>query len=320
MNWLLILMFLSTATLFFMLILQRFFAKDKLIEKRINHYLQQTDKEVLEPKKMKMTIDFRLTKQRIRKHLVKKDKNTQIEVLLSQAGVPLKPEEYVMFKWISILLGAGLLYLFVDTVLILPVGAIIGAIIPKVILQRRSRIRLKKFNDALPEMISTIVGALRAGFSFPQALQSVMEESSSPMKEEIEVVIKEMQYGATMEDALNRLKDRMPSEDLNLMIQAIIIQRQVGGNLATVLEKIAETIRDRIKIQGQIKTLTAQGRMSGLVVGLLPVLLGMILFVVDPGYIGVLFTNTIGIILLVVAAISCIIGFFFIRKITAIEV
>lgn len=320
MKGILVFMFLITSVLFFSLILQRFFKKDKLMEKRISQYLRESDKELLEPKKFKLTLDFRLAKQTIRKKLLKKNKNEKIETLLSQAGIPLKPEEYVMFQWISVALSAGILYLIIDTVLILPVGAAVGVMIPKIVLKRKQRKRLKQFNDNLPEMISTIVGGLRAGFSFPQALKSVMEESSSAMKEEITLLLREMQYGMTVEEALNGLKERMPSEDLNLMVQAIVIQRQVGGNLATVLEKIVETIRDRIKIQGQIKTLTAQGKMSGMVVGLLPIVLGVLLFIIEPEYIGVLFTNSIGIMLLVIAGISCIIGFILIQKVTSIEV
>jgi tight adherence protein B len=324
MKGLLIIMFLFTVTLFFLLILQRFSSKNKLTETRVNRYLgsvTEVEKAAVQvPKKFQRTMQLRFVKQTVKKYLAKKDKTAHIETLLSQAGVPLKPEEYIMFKWISIALGAGILNLIVGNLIVIPLGAYIGSVIPKMILKRRQRVRLKKFNDALPEMISTIVGALRAGFSFPQALKSVAEESSSPMKEEMEWVLKEMQYGVTIEDSLNKLKEQMPSEDLNLMVQAILIQRQVGGNLATVLDQIANTIRERIKIQGQIKTLTAQGRLSGMVVALLPVILGGLLFVIEPDYITVLFTNTIGLILLCVAVVSCVIGFIFIRKITAIEV
>ena len=147
-----------------------------------------------------------------------------------------------------------------------------------------------------------------------------MEESPSPAKEELEIVLQEMQYGATVEESLNRMKERMPSNDLDLMIQAILIQRQVGGNLAVVLEKIVHTIRERIKIQGQIKTLTAQGKLSGMVVALLPVGLSGMLFLVNPSYILTLFTNPIGLGLLAVGGMSMILGFFFIMKITNIEV
>jgi tight adherence protein B len=317
-------MFLFTVTLFFLLVLQRFSPKKELTETRINRYLGSGTEEektnIQEPKKFQRAMQLRFAKQTVKKYLAKKDKTSQIETLLSQAGVPLKPEEYVMFKWISIALGAGILNLFVGNLIVIPLGAYIGSVIPKMILKKRQRARLKKFNDALPEMISTIVGALRAGFSFPQALKSVAEESSSPMKEEMELVLKEMQYGVTIEESLNKLKERMPSEDLNLMVQAILIQRQVGGNLATVLDQIANTIRERIKIHGQIKTLTAQGRMSGMVVALLPVILGGFLLVIEPNYMSVMFSNPIGLLLLGVGAVSCLIGFVFITKITAIEV
>ena len=129
-----------------------------------------------------------------------------------------------------------------------------------------------------------------------------------------------MQYGKGIEDALNDLNERMPSEDLDLMIQAILIQRQVGGNLATVLDKIIETIRDRTKIQRQITTLTAQGKLSGYVIALLPVILGFLLYLIQPDYIGGLFRHPIGLAMVGAGVISGIIGFILIKKITTIEV
>jgi tight adherence protein B len=149
---------------------------------------------------------------------------------------------------------------------------------------------------------------------------TVVEEAQSPVKEEMERVLKEMQYGSTIEEALNELKVRMPSEDLDLMIQAIIIQRTVGGNLATVLDKIVETIRDRTKIQRQITTLTAQGKLSGIIIGLLPLILAILLYMIEPDYIGTLFENVIGWVMIACGSISGIIGFILIRKITTIEV
>ncbi|WP_138419524.1 type II secretion system F family protein [Aquibacillus sediminis] len=323
MQALLVVMILSTSLLWFWILFKRFFAKNNRIEKRMNRYLLgvgNEETEITTPKQPRININLQRTKESVRKRILTKDKTNKVEVLLNRAGIPLKPEEFVLFQWISTALIAGLFNLFTGNLLFLPIGAIIGFILPKVILQKKQKDRLKAFNDQLPEMIAAVVGALRAGFSFPQALKSVSDEAQSPMKEELESVIREMQYGTSMEDALSRLKERMPSDDLDLMIQAIIIQRQVGGNLATVLDKIIETIRDRIKIQGQISTLTAQGRLSGVVIGLLPVILGLILFVIEPDYIGALIGHPIGIILLVVAAISCTIGFFLIRKLTTIEV
>jgi tight adherence protein B len=232
----------------------------------------------------------------------------------------LKPEEYVMFQWISFAFFAGFFYLLKDSIIVLIFGAVFGIMLPKLILKSRKKKRLQQFNVYLPEMITTLVNALRAGFSFLQALKNAAEEAPSPVKEELEITLREMQFGVSVEESLNRLHERMPSDDLDLMIQAILIQRQVGGNLAVVLEKNVHTIRERIKIQGQIKTLTAQGKMSGTVVALLPLGLSGMLSLVNPGYMTPLFTNPIGIALLCIAGVSMLIGFLLITKITTIEV
>ncbi|HZG73841.1 MAG TPA: type II secretion system F family protein, partial [Chondromyces sp.] len=160
----------------------------------------------------------------------------------------------------------------------------------------------------------------RAGFSFPQALQTVAKEFPSPIKEEIETVLREMQYGNSMENSLNQLKERMPSSDLDMMVEAILIQRNVGGNLATVLEQIVETIRDRMRIKRQIQTLTAQGRMSGIVIGVLPIALGLLLYVVSPEYISSLFSHPLGLVLMAAGVVFGFLGLFLILKITSIEV
>lgn len=322
---LLTVMILITSTLVFFSFFQLFVRKEAAYESRVNRYLRdQTDvdsgQEEVKAKKRLPAPDFSLAKKRIRDALKKRNKNESMELMLVQAGIPLKPEEYVLFRWIATLLTAGLFYLFTDVIGLAVFGAITGRLIPGVIVGIRKKKRIKSFNDQLPDMITSVVSALRAGFSFAQAMKTVQEEAGSPMKEEIAVVVNEMQYGMTVEEALNRFKDRVPSEDLNLMIQAIIIQRQIGGNLATVLDKISETIRDRIHVQGQIRTLTAQGRMSGGVVGILPVGLGMMLFLIEPDYMMVMFTHPVGMIMMVIAAISSVIGFILIRKVTAIEV
>ncbi len=314
------LLLLLTCTLFFLALLIKFFYQKQRMEERFEHFIfNKTDKPKVE-KEMRRIVDLTTAKERVRKRLKAKDKNLSIEMMLQRAGIPLKPEEYVMFQWISVIFFALFFYLLKDVIFMLAFGGIVGFLLPKSIVRSKQKKRLQQFNNYLPEMISTIVNALRAGFSFFQALRNVMEESPSPVKEELELVLQEMQYGATVEESLNRMKERMPSNDLDLMIQAILIQRQVGGNLAIVLEKIVHTIRERIKIQGQIKTLTAQGKLSGMVVALLPVGLAGLLFLVNPSYMLVLFTNPIGLVLLAIGGFSMIIGFFFIMKITNIEV
>jgi tight adherence protein B len=217
-------------------------------------------------------------------------------------------------------ISGGILYLLTGLRYFFIIGTLPGYLFPKWYLRKKEKERIDRFNEGLTDMITTIIGSLRAGFSFPQALKTVVEEAGQPIKDEMESVLKEMQYGSSIEDSLNNLKERMPSEDLDLMIQAIVIQRQVGGNLATVLEKIVETIRDRTKIHRQIRTLTAQGRLSGIVVGLLPVILGLLIYFIQPDYIATLFHHPIGIILIAAGVVSGTIGFLLIKKITTIEV
>ncbi len=286
----------------------------------MKRYLDQQDKKGFDRKKFNLALQIQLTTKNIKDNVLTKEKNSKLEISLSRAGIPLKPEEFVLLQWMAIVMGAGLLFIITGKLLFIFVGAFLGFFLPRWYIKKKQKDRVQKFNDGLPDMLSTVVGALRAGFSFPQSLKTVVDESQSPIKEEMETVLREMQYGSSMEEALLGLHERMPSEDLDLMIQAILIQRQVGGNLATVLEKIVDTIRERTKIQRQIKTLTAQGRLSGIVIGLLPIILALVLYAIEPEYIGTLFIHPIGIALLIAGGISGGIGFFLIRKLTTIEV
>lgn len=287
----------------------------------MKHYLSIEEEKVSQEKVAGKPISIiQVIKERIQKKVLTKEKNNRLELKIAQAGLPLKPEEYILFQWILTAFIGGLFYLIMANWIFFPVGSVIGFLLPKWYLRKKQRERITKFNEGLADMITTIVGSLRAGFSFPQALKSVAEEAASPIKEEIDYVIKEMQFGKGIEDALIDLHERMPSEDLDLMIQAILIQRQVGGNLATVLDKIIETIRDRTKIQRQITTLTAQGRLSGYVIAFLPVILGFLLYLIEPDYIGGLFRNPIGLGMVAAGVFSGVIGFILIKKITTIEV
>lgn len=315
----LVLMVSVSSFLFFYAILQVTLLSNKRLDKRMNYYLSTGDHSKLDKRKFNLLLQMQLYKQRVRSKVSKK-KNRKLGHMLRRAGVPLKTEEFILFRWIATLLAASFLYLLFGKILMVFIGAAFGYFYPYMWIKKKEKKRIQKFNDGLADMISTVVGSLRAGFSFPQALKTVVEESDDPISTEIGNVLKEMQYGSSLEDALNELHERMPSEDLELMIQAILIQRQVGGNLATVLDKIVQTIRDRTKIQRQIVTLTAQGKLSGIVIGLLPVILAVLLYLIEPDYIGTLFTNVIGMAMLGAGIISGVIGFILIRKVTTIEV
>jgi tight adherence protein B len=310
---------LFSSFFFFFSLFQMLFFSNKRMEKRIKHYLSTSGQKTFDRKSFNFFVQFQVYKQKLRRQMNTK-KNNKLDTMLQQAGVPLKPEEFVMFQWMSIVISGGVLYFISGNIVSLSLGCGVGFFLPKLWISKKKRSRILRFNDALPDIISTIVGSLRAGFSFPQALKTVAEEADSPVKEEIEMVIREMQYGSSLDDALEQLKERMPSEDLDLMIQAILIQKQVGGNLATILDTIVQTIRDRNKIQRQILTLTAQGRLSGIIIGLLPVVLGILLYLIEPDYIGRLFTDPLGIAMLIAGTTLGIIGLVSIRKLTTIEV
>ena len=184
-----LLFFLITSFLLFSYLLKMMFVSDRRLEKRMKRYLSLPDQKI-NRKQFNLFLHLQLTKQGIRKNVLSKDKNNKLETLIARAGLPLKPEEFVLFHWISIALAGGLLLLITGNWFFLPLGCFLGFFFPKWYLKKRQRDRMTKFNESLPDLISTLVGSLRAGFSFPQALKTVTEEADSPMKEEMEFVLK----------------------------------------------------------------------------------------------------------------------------------
>jgi len=308
-------------------ILYYFFVLDKKFEKRVNYYLDIDKKyKNLRDKKIKSNKDSNLLKrcnELIRKRLrgqLGNEKKRKLNQMIMSAGVTLKPEEYIMLRVFLAVVVGSVLYFISTSIPLLLVGAIVGYIYPNIWLKSKVKKRIQKFNSALPDMINTLIGALRSGYSLTQAMKTVSEDCEAPVNEEILILLKELSYGITMEEALNNLNTRMPSVELEIMIQATLIQRQAGGNLSNILEIIVKTIRERNKLNRQIMTLTAQGRLSGKVLGALPIVLGFILYLFDPKYMTDFLGNIIGQIAISIGVISAIIGFIIINRITKIEV
>jgi len=221
-------------------------------------------------------------------------------------------------------LGAGHL---LDNGIALLVATILGWWVPRFWVNRRKSKRLQAFNDHLADTITLIANALRAGASFLQAIELVVRETQPPMSTEFNRVIREVNLGLPFEQALNNMVRRVRSDDLELMTTAITIQHQVGGNLAEILDSIAFTIRERVRILGEIRVLTAQQRLSGYVVGFLPIALAGFLFVAAPGFMNPMFTRPPeliglpgGVIILILGGVMMFIGFMLIRRIVDIEV
>ena len=252
---------------------------------------------------------------------------------LARADLRLKPSEF-LFIWLGSIIGVPVLMFILgfflsalQSPIALLVGALIGFMLPRFWLNRRKGGRLNAFNKQLPDTITLIANALRAGSSFLQAIELVVRESRPPISTEFGRVIREVNLGLPFEQALENMVRRVRSDDLELMATAISIQHQVGGNLAEILDSIAYTIRERIRIKGEIRTLTAQQRLSGYVVGFLPIGLAGFLFVAAPGFMNPMFANPpaifglpAGVVILMFGGFMMFIGFMFIRRIVDIEV
>jgi tight adherence protein B len=238
---------------------------------------------------------------------------------LARADLRLRVAEYYYIR-VGLALGlAAVLLLLRDPISAL-VGAILGYFLPRLWVGRRIGSRLNAFNKQLPDTIMLLSNSLRAGSSFLQSIELVSRESPPPMGSEMGRVVREVNLGLSMEEALSNMVRRIKSDDLDLMVTAIGVQQQVGGNLAEVLDTIAFTIRERVRIKGEIRTLTAQGRYSGYLVAFLPIAIAVTLNFINPEFMQPLFTQLIGQILLVVGGIMMLIGFFAIKKITDIKV
>ena len=252
---------------------------------------------------------------------------------LARADLQLRPSEYLALRAAAII-GAPLTVFLLgktflpglDNGIALLVAVVLGWWIPRFWVNRRKSKRLSAFNDNLADTITLIANALRAGASFLQAIELVVRETQPPISTEFNRVIREVNLGLPFEQALANMVRRVKSEDLDLMATAITIQHQVGGNLAEILDSIAFTIRERVRIMGEIRTLTAQQRMSGYVVAGLPIFLILILSVIAPTFMEPMFGPPeifgipAGVIILGMGAIMMITGFLLIRRIVDIEV
>ena len=252
---------------------------------------------------------------------------------LGAADLKLKPSEYLAL-WAGTTIGVPVVMYLVGFVvkalqnpIVLIIGLIIGFMAPRLWLNHRKSSRLNAFNKQLPDTVTLIANALRAGSSFLQSIELVVRESRPPISTEFGRVIREVNLGLPFDNALENMVKRVKSEDFELMATAIAIQHQVGGNLAEILDSIAFTIRERIRIKGEIRTLTAQQRLSGYVVGALPFFLAFFIFLAAPTFFDPMFVRPpavlgipLGVVLLGVAVLAMGAGFMAIRKIVDIEV
>lgn len=218
-------------------------------------------------------------------------------------------------------LGAGGTILFL-TQNLLPAAAAagLGALIPYIFVATRRRKRLQRFEEEFPESIDLLTRAIRAGHPLSSGMQMVAEEGPEEVAIEFRQAFEEQRFGLPFEDALLGLVDRTNLVDVRIFAIAVLVQREVGGNLAEILENLAQTIRRRFYLRRQLRVYTAQGRMTGFALGALPIVVGLILFLIQPGYVTLLFTNLFGRFMLLGAVVLQTIGVLWIRRIINIDI
>jgi tight adherence protein B len=246
---------------------------------------------------------------------------------LARADVKLKPGEFIAVMVFSAFATAFLFWYLMDQGNAIPIFTIIGFFvglnIPKIYLKMQQSKRMQKFDNQLSDMLNLMVNGLRAGYSNMQAMEAVSREMPSPIADEFKRVVQEMQLGLSMDQALSNLLRRIPSPDLDLVITAMNVQREVGGNLAEILDTISYTIRERVRIKGEIRVLTSQVIYSGRFLAMMPLIISGILWMVNRPYMMQFFnpeTRIVGIVALVIGAMMVIGGYFVMTRIANIEV
>ncbi|MCS7275572.1 MAG: type II secretion system F family protein [Dehalococcoidia bacterium] len=239
---------------------------------------------------------------------------------LEQAGISLRPVEYVLLRCVLGAVLALLPLMLGMPIFVLPLAFILGFQLPRFLVQSQRRKRQAKIEAQLLEALPLLASGLRAGYGFLQALDFVARRVGQPLSWELGLTIQELQLGADFEDALGALSRRVGSADLDLVVTALVLQRQVGGNLAELLTMVERTMRERVRLRGEIKALTGQQRMSAMVIGALPFFLGGVLMLLNPDYVGLLFTRPAGLAMLGTGLCMELMGLYILRRILSIEV
>jgi tight adherence protein B len=237
-----------------------------------------------------------------------------------RAGMRLRPAEFVILC-VLCSVGGGLAgYILTRQSLFLATGGLFGLYAPVLVMQQKQGQRRRSLESQIPDALTLIASSMRSGYSFLRAMKLVVDELPAPMSEEFGRVLGEVELGVSTQTALERMVTRVRSRDLELVIIAITIQMQVGGNLAEILDTIAETIRERIRIQGEIKSLTAEGKLSGIILFLLPLGLALMLQMRDPKYFKALLEAPQGPMIIGGAIVLQLLGGFVIKKMVTLDV
>jgi len=215
---------------------------------------------------------------------------------------------------------AGIGFVLSQNLIVTAVAGAIGFIIPKIIIKNLSMLRRKKFKDQLVDALMVMSSSLKAGMSLNQAFEVLVEEMPSPISDEFSLVIKENKMGVSLEECLAHLRERMPLEDLALITTAITVARETGGDLTEIFAQLVATIREKLKLERRVRVLTVQGRLQGFIMMVLPIAFGFFIYHTSPENFNILVNDKTGRMLLSIATVMEVLGIFFIRKFSKVEV
>ena len=293
-----------------------------LVEDRLGQFLEDEQaKELQEEAARSIVTDW------VNRRVASSSLGDRVARELARADMKFKVAEYYALIFISTIGGGGVAWLLQGHPVSFLIGGIAGFFAPRFYVKRQQAMRVRKFDDQLGDMLNLMTNGLRAGYSTNQAMEAVSRELPSPISDEFRRVVQEIQIGISMEKALDNLLRRIPSEDLDFVVTAINVQREVGGNLSEILDTISFTIRERVRIKGEIRVMTANVRTSGAILSLIPVGLAIALWFLSPEYIGEFFADNgkipqplCGIIAVAVIVTLILAGYFVMMKIADIEV
>lgn len=253
-------------------------------------------------------------------HLTPKKWTKKMDEELLSSGIPLNGGEFLVLQLFLLMLFtlSGLALSSLSAIaLLLP---LLGLILPRIYILSAQNKKTQKFNNQLSDVLLVLANSLKAGFSLFQAMEMASQEMPDPIASELRITLKEMTYGESTEAALTNLTSRIRSKDLELMVTAILIQRQIGGNLAEILLGIHETIQERLTLMGEVRSLTAQGRLSGYIIAAVPFAIALIVTIIQPEYLSVLFSSSVGKSMVAAGLFLQFLGFMAINKIVKIKV
>ncbi|MBC3899550.1 type II secretion system F family protein [Acetobacterium malicum] len=243
----------------------------------------------------------------------------KLENDLSMSGILIRPSEFLLFWFVLAIVPSTLLFMLGSNIIFSIILLIFGLLTPPLYVNKKRAKRVELFEQQLIDAISIMSSCLKAGLTFQQALVSISAEMPNPISEEFGRVVKELKLGSSIETSLTRLSEKIGSQNFMMIVSAILIQRQTGGNLSEILTNISGTIKERFKIKNEIKVLTATARTSGLVVGLMPVAIILVFMLFNPDYVTIFFESNLGIAMIVIAIVMEVIGYLVIRRIVNIK-